>query len=778
MYRRSYKDLGSNSADGGGGGGFIRRQGASRRKGDTGIGRERSYYPSDESPSSGMTPSTTTPSWPALNIDTTDTSSPPGLLKTSFSSNSNGTNSSPERNQSPSPSPKQLRSNPALRSMSRSKSKNQTNNSSSRPKSRGHNGVQDASPLPSLDEDRGILRGANIIRSQLMGLHAEPDNEKEKMGKGRESPKRSRRDDGVMNGAAILRQHLLEQSNVATSRLSSIEHQQWPSETSLSHARQASPRKARKSRSSSTPRHRPPHHQCNSPRDYNQTSSPSAAAARGKSTIKKPSQASKQEMDVMLDLQDLEDQMQSLRAHLHGHDNGQFSYLYGESKESSSPVNRNRQKMQKRSEESRDKGRHPSELTKADPKLGTVVKTEGLLKVCHHDSVVEPLVEATPEQVAVALAAEEPRVPEDPPAIDSHVPFPAVESKSMSCEYDEDDIKQGDGLEPNKNRVSSYLPGGLLVNGQPDTPGNYFGAGPLPRTPRSLGIEQSRRSNMEALSYTRPASSSPVFAATAPATAAVAAAAAATAVSDNNKKSKLDNDPGYHHALAAGTVWQTLVGEQIRFPKTWFGGARTPHLLGDDIHKENSWSYVASASVRSDRFLNRLCIKNRTKPGKLLLHVVVRDEINFVVTRHIVIGAYHPNARGIRQGDRPIPADESARTVWMAFRRCSNLQGEDGESYLAEPTQIQDRIDTVLLQGASFEEKAKPSPLGGKHTIDNTNIRAVYGDDAPMETVFVLEQELYQIFSDAADEQAVQNMKSKFSAAITLLEQFVYSRRR
>ena len=608
-----------------------------------------------------------------------------------------------------------------------------------------------------------------------MGVHAEPDDEKDKMGKkGRESPKRSRRDEGVMNGAEILRQHLLGQSDLATrsSRLSSTKNQQWPSETSLSHARQASPRRTRKNRSSSTPRHRPPHHQRNSSRDYNQTSSASAAAARSKSTIKKPSQASKQEMDVMLDLQDLEDQMLSLRAHLHGHDNGQFSYLYGKNKKSSSsPVNRKQQNIQKRSDENTNKRQHPSELTKADPKLDMVVKTEGLLQVCH-DPVIKVPAEATPEQVAVVLAAEEPCVPEDPPAIDSDIPFPAVESKSISCEYDDDDIKQEDGLEPNKNRVSSYLPGGLLVNDQSDTSGNYFVASPLPRTPRSLGIEQIHRS-METPSYIEPASSSPVFAAT-----ATAAAAAAAAMSDNNKKSKLDNDPGYQHALAAGTVWQTLIGEQIRFPKAWFGGARTPHLLGDDIHKDSSWSYVASASVRSDRFLNRLCIKNRTKPGKLLLHVVVRDGISFVITRHIVIGAYHPNARGIRQGDRPNPADESARIVWMAVRHCANLQGEGGESYLAEPTQMPDRIDTVLLQGASFEEKAKPSPLGGKHTIGNTNIRAVYGDDAPMETVFVLEQELYQIFSDAADEQGRRNVKSKFSAAIILLEQFVYSRRR
>ena len=116
--------------------------------------------------------------------------------------------------------------------------------------------------------------------------------------------------------------------------------------------------------------------------------------------------------------------------------------------------------------------------------------------------------------------------------------------------------------------------------------------------------------------------------------------------------------------------------------------------------------------------------------------------------------------------------------VWMAVRRCTGILDENDAAYVAKETDLQRRIDTVLLQGGSFETSCQPSPLGGHHKVNNDNVRSIYGDEAPLETVFVSEKELYAILIKAADEQGMQNIKAKFSVALALLEQFVYQKRR
>jgi len=116
--------------------------------------------------------------------------------------------------------------------------------------------------------------------------------------------------------------------------------------------------------------------------------------------------------------------------------------------------------------------------------------------------------------------------------------------------------------------------------------------------------------------------------------------------------------------------------------------------------------------------------------------------------------------------------------VWMAVRRCTESLNENDAPYVTKETDLQRRIDTVLFQGGSFETSGQPSPLGGRHTINNGNVRCIYGDEAPLETVFVSQKELYAILIRAADDQGMQNMKAKFSVVLALLEQFVYQKRR
>ena len=435
---------------------------------------------------------------------------------------------------------------------------------------------------------------------------------------------------------------------------------------------------------------------------------------------------------MLLDIQDLEEQINSIRAHLHGPD-----YLRESPRAAKSPSNRNKRRSERHRSRNRLRGQHRRsksgnsqnfdyfdlyqlpQVSTADSKLDMVIQTDG----------PAPFDEPS---TAVVDGEEESRVaPLDAPA------------------EGQDNVESFDlGVETAKSSSSDLL-----------------SALPSPRqthaTSPSGGDPTTRRSTRFAAGVCTPKSTS----------------ISGGQIIDQNK-SDLESDPGYQHALAAGTVFQTLLGEQIRFPKTWFDGERTPYLLGDDMNKKGKWSYVASVPVRSDRFLNKLIVKNRTKPGRIMLHVVVRDDLNWTPTRHIALGVYHPNARGIRETDDPVPGDESLRMVWMAVRRCTGILDEDDASFVAKETDLQRRIDTVLLQGGSFETSCQPSPLGGRHKVNNDNVRSIYGDEAPLETVFVSEKELYAILIKSADEQAMQNIKAKFSVALALLEQFVYQRRR
>ena len=488
--------------------------------------------------------------------------------------------------------------------------------------------------------------------------------------------------------------------------------------------------------------HSPPHQSSSSTgmRDP----SPSPQARVDSSKIVKPDQSN----DMLLDIQDLEEQMKSIRAHLHGPD-----YLRESTKAAKSPSNGNRRGSERRlRSRSRLRGHRRSKsgssekfeyadlyqlplVSNADSKLDMVIQTElqgDMEPAATFDQLpAEPI--ANNEEASRNVL-----VPVDPPAEgDDHLlgikpitlevdtpkssssdlldalPSPQQPQTSMSFSYD-------NAMSPSKSNASSF-DGGVC-------------------TPKTV-----------------PTSSSTSF---------------------SQSTTNLEEDPGYMHALAAGTVFQTLVGEQIRFSKTWFEGERTPYLLGDNINRKGKWSYVSSVPVRSDRFLNKLIVKNRTKPGKILLHIVVRDDLNWTPTRHIALGVYHPNARGIRETDDPVPGNESLRMVWMAVRRCTGILDEDDATHVPKETDMQRRVDSVLLQGGSFETSVQPSPLGGRHKINNDNVRSIYGDDAPLETVFVSEKELYVVLSKAADEQGMQNIKAKFSVALALLEQFVYLKRR
>lgn len=241
-------------------------------------------------------------------------------------------------------------------------------------------------------------------------------------------------------------------------------------------------------------------------------------------------------------------------------------------------------------------------------------------------------------------------------------------------------------------------------------------------------------------------------------------------VANNFQKGRFESwadQEAYLHAQSAGTVWRSLIGEQIRFPKHWYGGAKYPPMLGDSPGSANCWHYVSNLAIQSDEILAQ-CVSNRTTPGKILLHLVIRG-LTGAPIRHVVIGVYHPNAEGVRDRNKSV---RHSRRVWMAVRRCSALDAEGSE-------EIQSRIDAVLLHGYTLEEVSMRNPLIPKkgNMIDNGNLRAVYGECAPLETAVILEQELYQVIMEAAEKQHPSSSKQLSSVPMALLQAFFYSRK-
>jgi hypothetical protein len=68
------------------------------------------------------------------------------------------------------------------------------------------------------------------------------------------------------------------------------------------------------------------------------------------------------------------------------------------------------------------------------------------------------------------------------------------------------------------------------------------------------------------------------------------------------------------------------------------------------------------------------------------------------------------------------------------------------------------------MVGKSLEASNNASPLGPRTRVANDNVRAVFGEEPPVETVFALESDLYQQLS---------NVSPGSSAPLALLNAYV-----
>jgi hypothetical protein len=197
----------------------------------------------------------------------------------------------------------------------------------------------------------------------------------------------------------------------------------------------------------------------------------------------------------------------------------------------------------------------------------------------------------------------------------------------------------------------------------------------------------------------------------------------------------LMKDPGFLHAQRAGTLWQSLVSQHVRFSSKWWNGARSPPM---GVAERRTWDYVGRHRVKENHFLNNAFVRNRGSAGRLLLHIVVRDIMTGIPVQDIAVGCFHPSARGVRTTSAFDPSLEDCRDIWMALRR---------------------RVDDISViesllkrnENDDGDDNISESPLGGKHAVDNTNMRAVFGETPPVHTIFVAESEVYELFSHHLD---------------------------
>lgn len=213
-------------------------------------------------------------------------------------------------------------------------------------------------------------------------------------------------------------------------------------------------------------------------------------------------------------------------------------------------------------------------------------------------------------------------------------------------------------------------------------------------------------------------------------------------------REELSKDPAYSHALKAGTLWQSLIGQHVKLPAIWYDGEEPakPYLGCEDRLKRNKWGYFGRHRVAGDQKLNAL-VRDSTASGKILLHIICTDSESCEATEDIVVGVFHPNADGVRDADF-IPDNrrhEDYRDVWIGHR---------SRSVPHQGRRIATRIESLLRY--LNKNNVDKSPLGdrstpkgassaSKYSVDNTNMNAVFGHRPPRHTMFVPEEAIHSL---------------------------------
>lgn len=226
-----------------------------------------------------------------------------------------------------------------------------------------------------------------------------------------------------------------------------------------------------------------------------------------------------------------------------------------------------------------------------------------------------------------------------------------------------------------------------------------------------------------------------------------------------------------NHANRAGPLWRSLVGNHVRFPTQW--DSILPPSSPPIVHPHSKWSkwyYVARHRVKGDRRLNSRenGVRSRRSGGRILMRLVVRNTHSQQICREVAVGCFHPNAKGIRADD-PLAEQEDVREVWMAVRWLIDEDESEPTIVLTEDD-YEGVIDAFLTQKRRLEYRSMGSALGHKRQVNNENVRAVFGDEQPLKTIDLYEDELAEIL------QANCERKLAVLPALMLLKLFLFAK--
>lgn len=227
------------------------------------------------------------------------------------------------------------------------------------------------------------------------------------------------------------------------------------------------------------------------------------------------------------------------------------------------------------------------------------------------------------------------------------------------------------------------------------------------------------------------------------------------------------------HAHSAGSLWRSLVSNHVRFPRAWeevLPPSSPP--IERPGYKWSKWYYVARHRVKGDSKLNsqEYGVRSRRSGGRILMNVLVREMHSPLVCREVAVGCYHPNARGIRSGD-PVKQVEDVREVWMSVRWVIPEDATEPELNEYCEEDVECFIDGFLTQRRRvLDYQTMGSPLGHRKAVNNENVRAVFGDQPPLRTVNLYEDELAEIIK-ANDVKKIAGLPG-----LMLLKLFLFSK--
>ena len=203
--------------------------------------------------------------------------------------------------------------------------------------------------------------------------------------------------------------------------------------------------------------------------------------------------------------------------------------------------------------------------------------------------------------------------------------------------------------------------------------------------------------------------------------------------------------------------------------------------------------YFGRHTITDHPVLNQL-VKCRASAGRLLLHIVVLDLMTRTPIQDIVIGCFHPNSKGIRSPNSPpLKRYENCRDIWMAVRKRNHTAVAATDSLIYSPSHWENpRTGGTSNTTSAYQYSISRSPLGSGQRVTNVNVRAVFGDKAPLETIFLSEDELYERLahqilllqqqpSSSSGHRAPLNGKTRTdppedrSPALTILQELVFA---